>query len=161
MLYPPLLRRAVSWLSSTASYYNWRRNTPNGPTYVHTEHYRTTVLRVLLYCRTAFTNDKRSSSHKAERASQMLRRRTPLNVIFRTQLQQQLSRGATVVKTHDGPKKTYIPLFLHTTLGPDYLLCICTPVMPANYLVVTLSRNISNIVLYINVQNYLIFRYIY
>ena len=32
----------------------------------------------------------------------------------------QLLRGAIVIRTHDVPKNPYIPLFLHTILGPDY-----------------------------------------
>ena len=32
----------------------------------------------------------------------------------------QLSRGALVIRTYDGPQNPYIPLFLHAILGPDY-----------------------------------------
>ena len=32
----------------------------------------------------------------------------------------QLLRGGIVIRTHDVPKKPYIPLLLHTILGPDY-----------------------------------------
>ena len=31
-------------------------------------------------------------------------------------------RGAIVMRTHQGPLKPYIPLFLRTILGPDYFI---------------------------------------
>ena len=31
-----------------------------------------------------------------------------------------LLRGAIVIRTYDGPKKSYITLILHAILGPDY-----------------------------------------
>ena len=31
---------------------------------------------------------------------------------------------ARVIRTHDGPKIPYIPVFLHTMLGPDYYVVI-------------------------------------
>ena len=31
-----------------------------------------------------------------------------------------LLRGATLIRTHDGYKNPYTPLFLHTIVGPDY-----------------------------------------
>ena len=27
---------------------------------------------------------------------------------------------AIIIRTHDGPKNPYMPVFLHTILGPDY-----------------------------------------
>ena len=29
-------------------------------------------------------------------------------------------KGHSIIRTHDGPKILYIPLFLHSILGPDY-----------------------------------------
>ena len=37
----------------------------------------------------------------------------------RKRMHEILSRVTIIIRTHDGPKKTHIPLFLHTILGPD------------------------------------------
>ena len=40
--------------------------------------------------------------------------------IFRPEWRCGILPGGIVIRTHDGPPSPYIPLFLHTTLGPDY-----------------------------------------
>ena len=44
------------------------------------------------------------------------------------------------IRTHDGPKNPYIPLFLRTILGPDYYLPLYTAVRQAPQLSQELPR---------------------
>ena len=42
--------------------------------------------------------------------------------LFISLLPSDLLRGATLIRTHDGYKNPYTPLFLHTIVGPDYYI---------------------------------------